>query len=207
MKRLLHIIATPREDESRTLQISNVFLEAFQSNHPNWVVDELDLCKENLPSLSAKSVNGKYVLLNGEELYGSLKETWIEIIQQVERFKTADQYLISTPMWNFCIPYMLKQYIDVIVQPRHLFQYKEDGSIEGLVKGKKMVVISTRGGNYSGNKKSFDFQEPYLRTIFNFVGIEEIQFIHAEPMDKGDQVRKKKISEAQKLARQAGLDA
>lgn len=207
MKRLLHIIATPREDESRTLQISSVFLEAFQAEHPNWVIDELNLCKEDLPSLSLKSVSGKYVLLSGEELYGSLKETWIDIIQQIERFKTADRFLISTPMWNFSIPYMLKHYIDLIVQPRLLFRYLEDGSVEGLVKGKKMVIVSTRGGNYSGEKKNFDYQEPYLRTIFNFVGIEEIQFIHAEPMDTGAKVREAKLLEAQKFARQAGMDA
>ena len=204
MKKLLHIVATPREDESRTLQISEVFLESFRGKHPDWVVDVLDLGKEELPSLSMKQVSGKYVLLGGHDLYGRYKEAWVEILQHINRFKTADMFLISTPMWNFSIPYMLKQYIDLIVQPKYLFRYKEDGKTEGLVQGKKMVVITSRGGDYSGGMKAFDHQEPYLRTIFGFVGFTDIDFIKAEPMDMGQEVQKQKIKEAQQAAKQLG---
>lgn len=207
MKRLLHIIATPREEESRTLQVSEVFLESFQESHRDWVIDELDLSKEELPSLSMKSVSGKYVLLSGKDLYGTMKETWSEIIQHIDRFKTADRFLISSPMWNFGIPYMLKHYIDLIVQPKYLFRYREDGGVEGLVKDKKMVVITSRGGNYDGKNKSFDHQESYLRTIFNYVGIQEIEFINAQPMDMGAEVREQKLSEAKTIAKRVGSHA
>jgi FMN-dependent NADH-azoreductase len=207
MKRLLHIIATPREDESRTLQVSEAFLESFQDSHRDWVIDELDLSKEELPSLSMKSISGKYVLLSGKDLYGTMKQTWGEIIQHIDRFKTADSFLISTPMWNFSIPYMLKHYIDLIVQPKYLFRYREDGSVEGLVKEKKMVVITSRGGKYEGKGKSLDHQEPYLRTVFGFVGIEEIDFINAEPMDMGVDLREQKLTEAKIQAREAGKNA
>lgn len=207
MKRLLHIVATPREEESRTLQVSRVFLEAFQEKHPDWLIDELDLGKEELPPLSPKSVSGKYVLLDGKDLYGSLKETWNEIVQHIDRFKTADFFLISSPMWNFSIPYMLKHYIDLIVQPRYLFRYRKGGTTEGLIVGKKMVVITSRGGQYGGQKQEFDHQEPYLRTIFGFVGISDMYFIRAEPMDMGEEVRREKIAEAQKLAREMGSNA
>jgi FMN-dependent NADH-azoreductase len=200
MKRLLHIIASPREDESRTLQVAGAFLDAFVETRPEWVIDELDLGKEELPSMSAKQVGGKYVLLNGKDLYGRLKENWVEIVQHIERFKTADLYLISTPMWNFSIPYMLKHYIDLIVQPRYLFRYVEKGKTVGLLQDKKMVVASTRGGQYSGDSKGLDFQEPYLRTIFGFVGISDIEFIKAEPMDMGVEVQKQKLQEAKMAA-------
>lgn len=200
MKRILHIIASPREDESRTLQVSDAFLESFQKKHPDWMVDELNLFTEEIPSLTQKSVSGKYVLLEGKELYGSLKETWAEILQHIERFKTADFYLISAPMWNFSIPYVLKQYIDVIVQPKHLFRYKENGEVEGLVKDKRMVIVASRGGQYTNENKKMDFQEPYLRAIFNFVGIKEIEFIIAEPMDMNPEIRKQKLEEAKKKA-------
>lgn len=206
MKRLLHIIASPREEESRTLQVSEVFLEAFREKHPNWVVDELNLCKEDLPSLSAQSVSGKYVLLQGKDIYGRLKESWAEILQHIERFKTADLFLVSTPMWNFTIPYMLKHYIDLIVQPRYLFRYKEDGTTEGLVVGKKMIVVTSRGGQYGGNMKGFDHQEPYLRAIFGFVGIEDIEFIKAEPMDMGLKLQKEKLEAAKKVAKEMAVN-
>ncbi len=206
MKRLLHIIASPREDESRTLQVSEVFLEAFREKHPDWVIDELNLPKEELPSLTMQSVSGKYVLLEGKDIYGRLKETWAEILQHIERFKTADLFLVSTPMWNFNIPYMLKHYIDLIVQPRHTFRYKEDGKTEGLVKDRKMIVITSRGGQYLNETKPFDFQEPYLRTIFGFIGITDIDFIKAEPMDMGLELQKQKLEAAKKVAKKAGAN-
>jgi FMN-dependent NADH-azoreductase len=200
MKRLLHIIATPRGEQSRTLQVSDAFLDSFKETHPNWVIDELNLTKEKLPDLSLKSVSGKYILLEGKDLFGRSKELWAEIIQHIDRFKTADLFLISTPMWNFHIPYMLKHYIDLLVQPRYTFRYTESGATEGLVQGRKMVVITSRGGQYEGKTQSLDFQEPYLRTIFGFIGITDVKFVKAEPMDMGIEKQKEQIKLAQNKA-------
>lgn len=201
MKKLLHIIATPRQDESRTLQISEAFLNAFKQSHSGWVIEDLDLSKEGLPPLTIKRVDGKYVLLGGKDLFGEFKEAWEEIIAHIERFLSADAYLISTPMWNFSIPYALKQYIDIIVQPKYLFRYTKSG-VEGLAKDKKMAVIASRGGDYSSEQmKGFDFQEPYLRAIFGFVGIVDINFIVAQPMDMGQETQQAKIKEAEDQAR------
>lgn len=207
MKKLLHIIATPRGEESRTLKISASFLDAFIKSHPGWEIDELNLFKEKLPGLYLKQVDGKYILLGGKELTGEFLVAWNEIIQQIERFFSVDAYLISTPMWNFSIPYLLKHYIDVIVQPKYLFQYTPVGTTEGLVKNKKMIVITSRGGDYSTPEASaFDHQEPYLRTVFGFIGITNIEFIKAQPMDMGGEMQAKKIQEAQAKAKDvAGL--
>ena len=167
------------------------------------MIDELNLAQEKIPDLSMKRVDGKYVLLQGKDLFGGLRESWEEILQHIERFLAADLYVISTPMWNFHIPYMLKHYIDLIVQPKYLFRYTENGSTEGLAKNKKMVVICSRGGHYSSPEtQHYDFQEPYLRTIFGFVGITDITFIKAEPMDMGEEIQKRKIKEAQSAAKQ-----
>ena len=201
MKKLLHIIATPREDESRTLQVSNTFLKAIKEKHPDWTIEELNLFKEELPSLTLKRVDGKYILLGGKDLSGEFKEAWEEIVSHIERFLAAGAYLLSAPMWNFSIPYKLKHYIDIIIQPKYLFRYTEKGP-EGLVKGKKMVVVSSRGGDYSaGGMRQYDMQEPYLRAIFGFVGITDITFINAQPMDMGPDLQKRKIGEAQATAR------
>ena len=203
MKKLLHIIATPRTEESRTLKVSASFLEEFSKSHPDWVVEELNLTKEELPSLTIKRVDGKYMLLGGKELSGQFRAAWQEIIQHIERFLSADAYLISTPMWNFSIPYILKQYLDIIVQPKYLFQYTKTGAVEGLVKNRKMAVIISRGGEYTSPESApLDLQEPYLRTIFGFVGIKDIQFVIAQPMDMGEKVQVQKIQEAQSKARE-----
>ena len=206
MKRLLHIVASPRGGDSRTLQVSRTFLNTFQEEHPDWIVDELNLIKEKLPELSMKAVSGKYVLLGGKELFGSQREAWTGILQQIERFKSSDLFLVSSPMWNFSIPYMLKHYLDLIVQPKYLFRYTESGSVEGLVKDRKMVIITSRGGQYTGQSKTYDFQEPYLKHIFGFVGIQDITFINAEPMDMGAELQKEKLEQAKERAKQVCLE-
>jgi len=203
VKKLLHIIATPRGEESRTLKVSRVFLETFSLKHPDWVIEDLDLSKEALPSLNLKRVDGKYVLLSGKDLSGDLKRAWEEIVAHIERFLSADSYLISTPMWNFGIPYTLKQYIDIIVQPKFLFRYTSVGA-EGLVKGRKMIIITSRGGDYASQAaKALDFQEPYLKAVFGLVGINNITFINAQPMDMGPALQDEKIKEAQNKAKSA----
>lgn len=202
MKKLLHIIATPRLEESRTLSVSRAFLENLQKKFPDCLVDEVNVAIEPMPSLTVKIVGGKYILLGGKDLSGELKTAWREIERHIERFLSADAYLISTPMWNFSIPYTLKHYIDVIVQPRYLFRYTDKG-VEGLAKNKKMVIITSRGGDYGPDSPShnYDFQEPYLRAIFGLVGITDINFIIAQPMDAlGAEVRKEKIEEAKAIA-------
>lgn len=197
MKKLLHIIATPRGGDSRTLKVTQAFLETFRSKNKGCEIETIDLFKEELPPLTIKRVDGKYLLLGGKDLYGEAKDAWQEIIAEIDRFKAADAYLISTPMWNFGIPYKLKHYIDIIVQPKYLFRYTETG-VEGLVKGKKMVVITSRGGAYNTPEtRPFDQQEPYLRTVFGYVGLTDIRFVIAEPMDAlGPDVQKEKIEAA-----------
>jgi len=206
MKKLLHIIASPRGEDSRTLKVSGEFLEIFRQKYPGCLIDELNVATEALPSLTVNMVYGKYVLLSGEELTEKLKEAWEPIVRHIERFLSVDAYLVSTPMWNFSIPYPLKQYIDLVVQPKYLFGYSKDG-VEGLVKNKKMAVVTSRGGDYSpeGPSHAYDFQEPYLRAIFGFVGITDISFIHAQPMDMGPELSqerlKKAIIQAKELAK------
>ncbi|MDP2929098.1 MAG: NAD(P)H-dependent oxidoreductase [Candidatus Omnitrophota bacterium] len=202
MKKILHIISTPRGDESRTLKISGSFLKSLKNKYPACVIDTLDLFKDTIPPLTLKTVSGKYVLLAGKDLSGDLKEAWRDIERVIMRFLSADAYLITVPMWNFSIPYALKQYIDIIVQPKYLFRYTDKGP-EGLAKNKKMAIITSRGGDYSAASPfhAYDHQESYLRAIFNLVGITDITFINAQPMDAlGQDVAEEKIKQAQDLA-------
>lgn len=203
MKKLLHIIATPKGDESRTLKVSSVFLEEFKKKFTDCEIDEINLFEEKLPNITVKLVKGKFVLMAGNALSGDVKDSWSIIEPYIKRFLSADFYLISTPMWNFSIPYVLKQYIDIIVQPQYLFRYTATGP-EGLAKNKKMLVITSRGGDYSKDSpaKAFDQQEPYLRTVFGFTGITDLNFIYAQPMDAlGPEIANQKISQAQEEAK------
>ena len=202
MTKLLHIIAAPRGGESRTLQVSRVFVDTLKKKYPSCLVDELNLFQEPLPELTLKMISGKYTLLSGNELSPEASAAWQPIESHILRFLSADGYLISSPMWNFSIPYPLKHYIDIIVQPKFLFRYTEKG-VEGLAQNKKMTVITSRGGDYRPESPfhSYDFQEPYLRAVFGFVGITDITFINAQPMEAlGEEERNRKIEEAKETA-------
>jgi FMN-dependent NADH-azoreductase len=206
--KLLHIVATPRTNDSNTLKIAQAFIDTFSSEISDVEIDTIDLFQHDLPAVAGDNIEAKYHLMSGRQLKSNLKMSWGEIEKEIERFLRADMIVISSPMWNFSIPYALKYYIDTIVQPGYLFRYNELGQPIALVHGKKMVCVTTRGGDYSvGTPMNvFDFQEPYLRAIFGFVGIQDIQFINSQPMDITPEIRKQSvhagIENAKNLAKQ-----
>jgi FMN-dependent NADH-azoreductase len=202
--RILHIIATPRSHESNTIRVSNAILEELYLKYSDLSLKVFDLFKVDLPAVAGQNIESKYKLMTGQQLEGAQKSSWKEIETNIELFLDTDIYLITTPMWNFGIPYALKYYIDAIVQPGFLYRYNEFGIPEGLIKGKKMICVTSRGGDYSAGSPlhSFDFVEPYLRAIFNFVGITDIHFINAEPMDISIPLRRTAILNAIEKARE-----
>jgi FMN-dependent NADH-azoreductase len=203
--KLLQIIASPRGEKSRTLNVSNEFLKSLKAKNPNLVVDELDLFKEKLPEFLGGEADSKYTLLGGGTLKEESKTSWDKITKYSRDFLSYDVYLISNPMWNFTIPYKLKHYIDLIMQAGILFRFTENG-VEGLALNKKMYCITSRGNNYSEGSQmhQFDFQEPYLRSIFGLAGIVDITFINAQPMDFTPELTQmslnKSVEEAKLLA-------
>jgi FMN-dependent NADH-azoreductase len=187
---LLHVIGTPRGLASNTGRVSSALLEDILEQDDDVVVTTLDLFKSDLPSVAGRNIESKYKLMTGQALEGPYKESWREIERTIEQFLAADLYLLTVPMWNFGIPYVLKYYIDAIIQPGYLFRYTETGAVEPLVHGKKMICVTSRGGDYSSEPmKAFDFVESYLRTIFGFVGITDIRFFNAQPMDVSRDIR------------------
>lgn len=198
MKKLLHIVASPRGGQSRTLRISQSLITKIQQRFKDVKIDTLDLFAEKLPELNVTRVGGKYMLMNGQELTGEALASWDLIKEHIRRFLDADIIVISTPMWNFGVPYVLKHYIDIIAQPGFTFKYTEKGP-EGLAGGRDLFVVSTRGGDYSKGSPaaSFDQLEPYMKQVFSFIGFTDIKFISAQPMDAATEpVREQKIAEA-----------
>lgn len=203
--KVLHIIATPRNDRSNTLQVTEQFLADVGRRRPGLDIEVVDLFNEDLPALAGDNIETKYTLSHGQPIDRTHVESWRQIENLIARFLAADAYVISTPMWNLSIPYALKYYIDCIVQPGYLFRYNEQGFPVPLVHGKKMVCVSARGSDYSisGPIHALDFQEPYLRTIFGFVGITDIEFIRLQPTDipgRGEAALAAALSQAHTVA-------
>jgi FMN-dependent NADH-azoreductase len=114
----------------------------------------------------------------------------------MREFLDADVVVIGAPMYNFSVPSQLKAWIDRIAVAGRTFRYGPNGP-EGLAGGKKIVVISSRGGVYSaGPAVGFDHQETYLRSVFAFLGVQDIEFIRAEGLNMGADHRVASISGA-----------
>lgn len=182
--KILHVIATPRGEQSQTLPISRAFLEHLAAGRPDVTVQDLDLSTTDLPTVDDTVANTKYRLMQGLPVEREVVEAWPRIEALIDDFRAADMYLLTAPMWNFGLPYTLKHWIDCVVQPGYTFTY-EGGYPAPLVHGKRLVCITSRGTDYSpsGPMGAYDFQEPYLRAIFGFIGVTDAHFVHAQPMD------------------------
>ena len=181
MPTLLHIQASPRA-ESFSRDVAEGFLDSFLSAHGDWRLDTLDLFADAIPEFRAPEAKAKYAVLGGAEPQDEAGRAWKPVVEAVDRLKAADALLISSPMWNFSIPYRLKQYIDVIVQPGLTFSYSPEAGYEGLVTGRPAALILARGGEYAADEAAhLDMQRPYLELILGFIGFSEIHTIVVEP--------------------------
>ena len=110
-------------------------------------------------------------------------------------------------MYNFSIPTSLRAWFDHVLRPRVTFAYNE-GSVQGLLPGKRVIVIESRGGLYSeGPTKGMDFQEPYLKTLLGFVGMTDVTFIHAEKIGFGPEARELALATAKSRIAEAAMGA
>ena len=116
----------------------------------------------------------------------------------IAELKAADTIVIGAPMYNFSVPTTLRSWFDFVLRAGETFRYTEAGP-EGLVTGKRVIVIQSRGGLYSeGPAKAIDFQEPYLRQLLGFIGLTDVTFIHAEKIGFGPEAREAAIAGARK---------
>jgi FMN-dependent NADH-azoreductase len=116
----------------------------------------------------------------------------------IEEVEGADVIVITAPMYNFSIPSTLRAWIDHIARAGRTFRYGTAGP-EGLLKGRKVFIVTGRGGIYSdGPAKSMDFQEPYLRAMLGFLGLDDVTFVHVEGLKISPEAAASGIERARK---------
>jgi FMN-dependent NADH-azoreductase len=113
----------------------------------------------------------------------------------LDEFLAADVVVIGAPMYNFSIPSQLKAWIDRVSVAGKTFRYTENGP-EGLAGGKRVIIASSRGGIYAGPTASLDHQETYLRVMFGFWGIDNLEFVRAEGVAISAETKAKAIAAA-----------
>ena len=112
----------------------------------------------------------------------------------IAELQSADVVVLGVPMYNFGVPAPLKNWIDAISRAKVTFQYTANGP-EGLLKGKKVVIALTRGGQYRNTPA--DTQVPYLKTVLSFLGMSDIQLVYAEGLAMGPEAEQQALASAQ----------
>lgn len=120
----------------------------------------------------------------------------------LSEFEAADIVVLGVPMYNFTIPGQLKAWIDRVAVAGRTFHYTERGP-EGLAGGKRVIAAASYGGTHPAGAAS-NFVEPYLRFLFGFLGIDQIEFVTAEGLALSPQQRERSLAVA--LARVASLE-
>jgi FMN-dependent NADH-azoreductase len=207
MSQLLYIESSPRKERSASISIANTFTEEYLKTHPGDSVDVLDLWSNELPPFDGDTMNAKYAILHGEKHSDAQLKAWKPVEVLIDNFKSADKYLISLPMWNFGIPYKLKHYIDLLIQPTYTFSFSPEEGYKGLVTGKPVVLVYARGGAYSAGTgaEGFDYQTSYMEHILGFIGFTDIRSIIIEPTlmstpDQKDEIMKAARKQAQMIS-------
>src|SRR5689334_10689442 len=123
MSKLLHISASPRGQRSESLALGEAFVSAFQAARPAVPVETWDLWDGTLPSFGPAAAHAKMAMFAGADPQGAQAAAWQAARATFERFDAADLYLFTVPMWNAGVPYILKQFIDVVSQPGMVFAF------------------------------------------------------------------------------------
>lgn len=173
--KLLHIDSSALGADSVTRELSAAIVARWQDAVPGLAVEHLDLDANPIPHLTARTLARADAICNEKE------------DAMVQQFLEADTVVIGAPMYNFAIPSTLKAWIDRITVRGKTFRYTEHGA-EGLAGGKR-VIIATGRGSAHGDDAPSDFQEPFLRYLFGFIGINDVQFVRAEGVGLSPQHR------------------
>lgn len=180
--KILHINASTRGSDSQSLSVAEKLITKLLEA-PGASVETMDLFDDTLPAFDANAVGAKMALFTGVDATAEQQATWAKIEGIFKRFAAAEIYVVNTPLWNNSIPYVLKQFIDLVTQPGWTFGFDMEKGYNGLLSGKRAFVVHASGVYYEGIKPNFgsDFATPYLDDWFKFVGVTEVEHIHVAP--------------------------
>lgn len=178
MPTLLHIDSSPLTESSISRHLSHEFAHQWKQSYPNGKVIARDLIASRLSAIDAERIGAAYIPEDARTL--RQKEVLSLSDMLIAELGAADEYVFGVPMHNFSIPSTLKLWIDQIVRVGKTFAYSADGPA-GLLKNKKATFIIASGGVYNADTAmaSFNFVEPYLRSVFGFLGVTDAMFINA----------------------------
>jgi FMN-dependent NADH-azoreductase len=196
MVKILHIDTSPRGERSHSRNLTSKFVANWKNSHLDSTIAYRDIGHQIIPPVSETWIAAAFSPPNTHtpELTAALQLS-NELIDELVECK---HYIFSVPMYNFGIPANFKAYIDQVCRVGCTFVVNQQGGYDGLLTGKKMLVITARGGSFPAGTPAanYDFQEPYIRTVFGLMGVTEITFINAENLAMKGDVREQSLESA-----------
>jgi len=208
MSKLLYLQASPQGERSYSNRLGDALVQAYRQSHPRDEIVTLNVFQRPLPPFDGPAVAAKYVILHGQKHTPQHRLAWDKVEALIAEFKTADKYVLASPMWNFSIPYQLKLYFDILVQPGYTFTYSPQTGYQGLVTGKPICLLLARGGSYAQPQlAALDLQKRYLELILGFIGFTDIRTVIVEPtLAGGPDAAQRALDDALQHARKLALE-
>lgn len=177
--KLLHIDSSVTGDNSVSRQLTRTLVDEWRQAYPEVSVTYRDLAAEAPHHLSAEILGARFVTPEQRSVFQRDQTLLSEAL--LEEFLAADVIVLGAPMYNFSVPSQLKAWLDRVLVAGRTFQYTASGPM-GLAGGKKVVIVSSRGGVYSEGALAqvMDHQEAYLKAALGFIGITDVTVVRAE---------------------------
>lgn len=193
--KVLHIDSSITGPQSVSRQLSQEAVEHWLAHHPEAQVEYLDLALAAPKPLSRDALGFRMSLGDSPTEEQARENATSEAA--VTQLLSADVIVIGAPLYNFTIPAQLKAWLDRIAQAGRTFKYTENGPV-GLLGDKTVILVLSRGGVYSSTEagQAMEHQESYLKTIFGFMGVQDIRVVRAEGMDMGPENRERGFAQA-----------
>lgn len=185
MPTILHINASPRDSHSGSLKLARHFIDAVQSSgDESFEVETLNLFDAGaLPEFGRTAAAAKMAVFSGQDQTAEEMNAWEAARAVFDQLASADAYVFNIPMWNAGVPYVLKQWIDIVTQPGWSFGFDPAAGYRGLLQGKQALAIHTSGVYAPGVPAAFgqDFSSTFFADWLNFVGIEDATHVRFAP--------------------------
>ena len=189
---ILQINASIRATDANSTRVANSIVARLQAKHPAARLKVRDLGATPPAILDGTALAALFTPAEQRSPEQAARVALDDAL--IAELQAADVLVLGVPMYNFGIPAQLKNWFDAIARNGVTFRYTANGP-EGLLKGKRAYIGLARGGRYRDTP--LDSQVPYLKTILGFVGISEIDFVHAEGLNMGPEATAQGFAEAE----------
>jgi len=193
MKSILQINASLYAGEGLSSRLADQMVAELRGQHPGAELIVRDLAREPVPHLDAERFGAFLAKLESRTPAQHAVVSYSDAL--IDELRRAEVIVLGLPMYNFGIPSQLKAWFDHVARAGVTFKYTEEGAV-GLLSGKKVFVLATRGGKYNMGT-SGDSQTPFVRQFLAFLGITDVEFIYAEGLAMGEAPKNEALAAAQ----------